>query len=84
MWQVDESAMRAALSRHDDLLRKAQVEVNKDARMKDFEEAEAIFLKDQPLIPIYFYSHTQMVSDKLSGWYDNLLGYNLTRYLSKS
>ena len=69
---------------YDDLLRKAQVEVNKDARMKLFEQAEAIFLKDQPLIPIYHYTHPQMVSSKLSGWYDNLLGYNLTRYLTKS
>jgi len=60
------------------------VEVNKDARMKLFEQAEAIFLKDQPLIPIYHYTHPQMVSSKLSGWYDNLLGYNLTRYLTKS
>ncbi len=67
---------------YDALLRKAQTEPKEDARMKFFEQAEAIFLKDQPLIPIYHYAHVQMVSKKIDGWYDNLLGYNLSRYLS--
>jgi oligopeptide transport system substrate-binding protein len=67
---------------YDSLLRKAQTEVNQDARMKLFEQAEAIFLKDQPLIPLYHYVHVQMISKKLEGWHDNLLGYNLSRYLS--
>ena len=52
--------------------------------MKLFEKAEAIFLNDQPLIPIYHYSTTQMISSKVGGWDDNLLGYNLSRYLTKS
>jgi oligopeptide transport system substrate-binding protein len=69
---------------YDAALRQAQTEVNQDARMKLFEKAEAIFLNDQPLIPIYHYVHTQMISSKIGGWYDNLLGYNLSRYLTKS
>jgi ABC-type transport system substrate-binding protein len=69
---------------YDGALRQAQTEVNQDARMKLFEKAEAIFLNDQPLIPIYHYVHTQMISSKIGGWYDNLLGYNLSRYLTKS
>jgi oligopeptide transport system substrate-binding protein len=67
---------------YDGLLRKAQTEPNQEARMKLFEQAETIFLKDQPLIPIYHYVHVQMISKKLEGWHDNLLGYNLSRYLS--
>jgi oligopeptide transport system substrate-binding protein len=69
---------------YDGALRQAQTEVNADARMKLFEKAEAIFLNDQPLIPIYHYTHPQMISSKVGGWYDNLLGYNLSRYLTKS
>ncbi len=69
---------------YDDLLRKAQGEPDKAQRMKLYEQAEAIFLHDQPLIPIYHYTHPQMISSKISGWHDNLLGYNLSRYLSKS
>ena len=71
-------------TQYDGLLRQAQTEVNQDARMKLFEQAEAIFLNDQPLIPIYHYTHPQMISSKIGGWYDNLLGYNLSRYLTKS
>jgi oligopeptide transport system substrate-binding protein len=69
---------------YDSLLRQAQTESNAEARMKLFEKAEAIFLADQPLIPIYHYTHPQMVSKKVGGWFDNLLGYNLTRYQTKS
>ncbi len=67
---------------YDDLLRKAQTETDNAARMKLFEQAEAIFLKDEPLIPIYFYVNVHMISPKVVGWHDNLLGYNLTRYLA--
>jgi len=67
---------------YDDLLRQAQTETDAGKRMKLFEQAETIFLTDQPLIPIYHYTHPQMVSKKIEGWYDNLLGYNLTRYMS--
>ena len=46
--------------------------------MKLFEQAEAIFLHDQPMIPIYHYMQPQMINKKIGGWYDNLLGYNLS------
>ena len=51
-------------------------------RMKLLAEAEKIFLTDLPLIPIYHYVNLHMNNPKLTGWYDNLLGYNLTRYLA--
>jgi oligopeptide transport system substrate-binding protein len=50
--------------------------------MEEFQKAEAIFLQDQPLIPIYHYVNVHMISKKVAGWHDNLLGYNLERYLS--
>ncbi|MEA2780657.1 MAG: oligopeptide transport system substrate-binding protein [Rhodospirillaceae bacterium] len=67
---------------YDDLLRKAAAEPNQQARMKLLQQAEKIFLTDQPLIPIYHYVNLHMNNKKLIGWYDNLLGYNLTRYLA--
>jgi hypothetical protein len=33
-------------------------------------------------MPIYHYVNLHMVSHKLTGWNDNLLGYNLSRYLA--
>jgi oligopeptide transport system substrate-binding protein len=67
---------------YDDLLHKAAAEPDQAARMKLFQQAEKIFLTDEPLIPIYHYVNLHMNNPKLTGWYDNLLGYNLTRYLA--
>jgi oligopeptide transport system substrate-binding protein len=67
---------------YDDLLHEAAAEPNQAARMKLFQESEKIFLTDEPLIPIYHYVNLHMISHKLAGWNDNLLGYNLTRYLA--
>jgi oligopeptide transport system substrate-binding protein len=67
---------------YDDLLKKAAVEADPKARMEDFQKAEAIFLHDEPLIPIYHYVNVHMINKKIAGWHNNLLGYNLERYLS--
>jgi oligopeptide transport system substrate-binding protein len=67
---------------YDDLLHKAAAEPDPKARMDEFQKAEAIFLQDEPLIPIYHYVNVHMISKKVAGWHDNLLGYNLERYLS--
>lgn len=53
-------------------------------RMKILTEAEEIFLADVPMIPIYHYTNQHLVSTKISGYYDNLLGWNLTRYMAKA
>ena len=37
-----------------------------------------------PIIPIYHYTNQHLVSTKVAGYYDNLLGWNLTRYMSMS
>src|SRR5262245_5709178 len=68
----------------DDDLRKAQVTPDTGERMKVLQEAEQIFLGDVAIIPIYHYTNQHLVSTKISGYYDNLLGWNLTRYMSMS
>jgi oligopeptide transport system substrate-binding protein len=50
--------------------------------MQMLEKAEAIFLKDLPIIPIYHYTTKHMVSSKLAGWEFNVLDYHLSRDLS--
>ena len=44
--------------------------------------AEAMLLRDQPVMPIMFYSSKNLVSKRVSGWKANLLDRHLTRYLS--
>ena len=68
--------------KYDEALKKAQVTADTAARLKLLEEAEATFVADMPLIPIYHYTNQHLISKRVVGWTDNLLGYNLTRYLS--
>jgi oligopeptide transport system substrate-binding protein len=68
----------------DDDLRKAQVTPDTGERMKVLQAAEKVFLDDVAIIPIYHYTNQHLVSTKVSGYYDNLLGWNLTRYMSMS
>ena len=41
-----------------------------------------MLLRDQPVMPIMFYSSKNLVSKRVSGWKANLLDRHLTRYLS--
>ena len=64
------------------LLDAANHETDPAKRMKMLEDAEAIFLKDLPIIPIYHYTTKHMVSPKLVGWEPNVLDYHLARDMS--
>jgi len=67
---------------YDKLVKDSAKETDPDKRMKMLEQAEAIFLKDLPIIPIYHYTTKHMVSPKLVGWEPNVLDYHLARDLS--
>jgi oligopeptide transport system substrate-binding protein len=63
-------------------MKKASVTANPQERNKILHDAEQVFLNDLPIIPIYHYTNNYLVADKVQGWVDNVLGYQLTRYLS--
>jgi oligopeptide transport system substrate-binding protein len=67
---------------YDKLVKDSAKETDPDKRMKMLEQAEDIFLKDLPIIPIYHYTTKHMVSPKLVGWEPNVLDYHLARDLS--
>ncbi|MEM9223415.1 MAG: peptide ABC transporter substrate-binding protein [Pseudomonadota bacterium] len=67
---------------YDGLLDKAAAETDLAARAKILSDAEAVFLRDVPQIPILFYSSTALVSPKLKGWEDNLRHVHPTRFLT--
>ena len=67
---------------YDSLLAKAEAERNLGERAKILADAEAILLRDQPIIPLLFYSSKNLISPKVSGWKPNLLDRHLTRYLA--
>lgn len=67
---------------YDAKMDEAAVTTDLRARAKLLAEAEAIFLEDLPSIPILHYSSRALVSDKLTGWEDNILDSHATRWLA--
>ena len=67
---------------YDALLNKAAGERDLAARAKLLGAAEAILLRDEPIMPLLYYSSKNMISSKLQGWQANILDRHLTRYLS--
>jgi oligopeptide transport system substrate-binding protein len=67
---------------YDALLREAAHERDLDARARILAKAEAILLRDQPIMPLMFYLTKNLVSPRVKGWRANGLDRHLTRYLS--
>jgi oligopeptide transport system substrate-binding protein len=68
---------------YDDLLKnKAANEIDLRKRAEILAQAERIFLKDVPWIPLMYYGTKHLVSSKIEGYHQNLRGVYPTRYLS--
>ncbi len=67
---------------YDALLAKASDERDLAARAKVLAEAEALLLREQPVMPLMFYSSKNLVSKRVTGWQPNLLDRHLGRYLA--
>jgi ABC-type oligopeptide transport system substrate-binding subunit len=67
---------------YDTLIRRAANERDLAARARTLADAEAILLRDQPMMPLLFYQSKNLVSPRLKGWRPNILDRHLTRYLS--
>lgn len=52
------------------------------ARAKILRQAEELFLKEVPAIPVLYYSSGALVSSKLKGWEDNIMNHHASRWLS--
>ena len=68
---------------YDALLDKAAVEADPATRMKELSDAEAILMKDLPLLPLLYYSNHNIVSPKLHGFVDNVMDKHPSRYVTK-
>ncbi|MEM1389657.1 MAG: peptide ABC transporter substrate-binding protein, partial [Pseudomonadota bacterium] len=69
-------------SEYDALMDKAASETDLAARAAILAEAEAMFLRDMPQIPLLFYSSTSLVSPNLEGWVDNVRNVHPSRFMS--
>ena len=67
-------------SNYDTLLK--QLDEPQSDRQKLFIEMEKVIASDAPVIPLYYYVSSSLVSPKIKGWYDNPRDLIMTRYLS--
>jgi len=67
---------------YDALMDKAAATVNLDERAAILKQAEEIFMRDLPFIPLLYYGSLSLVSDKLKGWEDNIQNVHATRWMS--
>lgn len=69
---------------YDALMDKAAAATDLGERAAILREAEAIFMRDLPFLPLLYYASTSLVSPRLSGWEDNIQNVHPTRFLSLS
>jgi oligopeptide transport system substrate-binding protein len=68
---------------YDALLVKAAVEADQAKRMQYLSDAEAIFVRDMPNVPLLFYANHNVVSPKIKGFKDNVMDIHPSRWISK-
>ncbi len=65
------------------LMRESYALSDQELRMEQLRKAEALMLNDLPLTPVFHYVSRRLVSKDVIGWKNNVLGFVLTRWLSK-
>ena len=66
---------------YDALMDQAAATIDLEARAGVLRQAEELFMRDLPFIPIYHYVNLELVSEKVEGWEDNIQGQHLSRYV---
>ena len=68
---------------YDALLAAAAIEADPAKRMKQMSDAEAILMRDAPVMPLFYYSNHNLVSTRIKGFEDNVMDSHPSRYISK-
>lgn len=66
---------------YDDLVSRANQELDMEVRASMLAEAEQMMIDDMPIIPIVFYVNRAVVSPEVSGWEDNIVHIHRTRFM---
>jgi oligopeptide transport system substrate-binding protein len=67
---------------YDALIREAAQTQNPDARFEQFGKAEAILMRELPIMPLYFYRSKSLVQPSVRGWHPNLLDHHPWKHIS--
>jgi oligopeptide transport system substrate-binding protein len=76
---MNQPGWRAA--RYDSLVREAERTADPGRRAALLAEAESLALAEQPVAPLYFYAGRRIVSQRVTGWVENVRGVHLSRWL---
>ncbi len=67
---------------YEGLIAKAAIQKDPAARMKLFQRAEEILIREEfPIIPVYIYVNQGMLADKVMGWYENVRDQHPFQYI---
>lgn len=69
-------------SRYDALMEAARSVSGLSERMRLYREAETILIREQAILPLYFYVTAYLKDPRLQGWSSNLLDWHPYKYLS--
>lgn len=67
---------------YDALLDRSSHEIDQSIRKKLLQDAESLLLTDLPIIPLYVHVNKHLVSPRVHGWYDNVMGVTYSKHLS--
>ncbi len=66
---------------YDDLVSRANQELDMEVRASMMAEAEQMMIDDMPIIPVVFYVNRAVVSPEVTGWEDNIVHIHRTRFM---
>jgi oligopeptide transport system substrate-binding protein len=66
---------------YDDLVARANQELDMEVRASMLAEAEQMMIDDMPIVPIVFYVNRAVVSPEVTGWEDNIVHIHRTRFM---
>ena len=69
-------------SAYDEILNSAASKISTKQRYKLYEEAEKILIDELPVIPLYTYTRTYLLSERVKNWQNNILDTNPYQFLS--
>jgi oligopeptide transport system substrate-binding protein len=83
MWVTDGGNNRANWSNahYDQLIREASETADSAKRFECFQKAEAILMKELPILPIYFYRSKSLIQPSVKGWNPTLLDHHPYKHI---
>jgi oligopeptide transport system substrate-binding protein len=66
---------------YDQLIDRARLATDPQARLELFQKAEAILLEEAPVIPIYFYTKPYLLQTSVRNWHENILDHHPYKYV---